>query len=329
MKKAISIILSLILCLSLASCGAQPSEEQSLNDNNSTPENDVSDSTENSDNENPGSSDEETANSFRFTRENFPRLDGSTSTVPFAQAVCSVLLGESREQVSDLVSFSRTTASYQALMSGEADLLLAAEPEAWVLEQLQNGDKWLMTPFAIDALVFIVQQDNPVDSLTIDQVRQIYSGEITNWSQVGGNDEPITAFQRNSEAGSQALIVKLVMGETPFMDPPADYIPSMEGMMTAVRDFDNGTGALGYTVYYYASDMKMAEGLKILSIDGVSPSDETIASGEYPLLNPYFVSIAKDAQEGSPTRVLYDWILSPEGQALVEHEGYTPVGDTE
>lgn len=329
MKKAISIILSLILCLSLASCGAQPSEEQSLNDNNSTPENDVSDSTENSDNENPGSSDEETANSFRFTRENFPRLDGSTSTVPFAQAVCSVLLGESREQVSDLVSFSRTTASYQALMSGEADLLLAAEPEAWVLEQLQNGDKWLMTPFAIDALVFIVQQDNPVDSLTIDQVRQIYSGEITNWSQVGGNDEPITAFQRNSEAGSQALIVKLVMGETPFMDPPADYIPSMEGMMTAVRDFDNGTGALGYTVYYYASDMKMAEGLKILSIDGVSPSDETIASGEYPLLNPYFVSIAKDTQEGSPTRVLYDWILSTEGQALVEHEGYTPVGDTE
>ncbi len=327
MNKIISIMLSLILCLSLAACGSQTPEKQNAGDN-APPESGVSGGIQGSEDENPNSSDEEDPNAFHFTRENFPRLDGSTSTVPFAQAVCSVLLGESRQQVSDLVSFSRTTASYQALMSGEADLLLAAEPEAWVLEQLQSGGKWLMTPFAIDALVFIVQQDNPVDSLTIEQIRQIYSGEITNWSQVGGSDEPITAFQRNSEAGSQALITKLVMGETPFMDPPADYIPSMEGMMTAVRDFDGGTGALGYTVYYYANDMKMAEGLKILSIEGVAPSGDTIASGDYPLLNPYFVSIEKDAQEDSPTRVLYDWILSPEGQALVEHEGYTPVGET-
>ena len=66
---------------------------------------------------------------FVFTRENMPRLNGSTSAVPLAEAVCSVLLGESREEVADLVQFSRTTASYEALMAGEDDLLLAGEPE--------------------------------------------------------------------------------------------------------------------------------------------------------------------------------------------------------
>lgn len=93
---------------------------------------------------------------FVFTRENMPRLNGSTSAVPLAEAVCSVLLGESREEVADLVQFSRTTASYEALMAGEADLLLAGEPEQAVMERLEAGDRWLLTPFATDALVFVV-----------------------------------------------------------------------------------------------------------------------------------------------------------------------------
>ena len=94
---------------------------------------------------------------FVFTRENMPRLNGSTSAVPLAEAVCSVLLGESREEVADLVQFSRTTASYEALMAGEADLLLAGEPEQAVMERLEAGDRWLLTPFATDALVFASQ----------------------------------------------------------------------------------------------------------------------------------------------------------------------------
>ena len=266
---------------------------------------------------------------FVFTRDNLPRLDGSTSTVPLAQSMCAVLLGEDPAEVADLVQFARTTQSYRNLMSGEADPVLAAEPAPEVLTQLEEG-KWLLTPFATDALVFVVNQDNPVDSLTADQVRQIYTGEITNWSQVGGSDTEIVPFQRNQGAGSQTLMEKLVMEGQEMMEAPQALVPdSMSGLMDGVREYDNSPAAIGYTVYYYANDMEMARGLKVLAIDGVTPSADTIRSGEYPFLNPYFVAIAQDEPADSPTRILYDWVLGADGQKLAAIEGYVPVTEAE
>ena len=161
------------------------------------------------------------AESFAFTRENFPRLDGSTATAPLAQAAAAVLLGESEDSVADLIDFSRTTQSYRELMAGNADLLIAAEPNSVVYDEMEAaGFEIEMQPLAMDALVFMVNADNPVDSLTADELRGIYSGEITNWSEVGGLDEPIAAFQRNAESGSQVLMEKLVMGDTPMTAPP-------------------------------------------------------------------------------------------------------------
>ena len=264
--------------------------------------------------------------SFVFTRENLPRLDGSTSTVPLAQAMCAVLLGEDPEQVSDLVDFSRTTQSYRNLMAGERDLVLAAEPEGEVLDQLKEEGHWLYTPFATDALVFVVNQDNPVDNLTTEQLQKIYTGEITNWKEVGGNDLEIVPFQRNQGAGSQTMFEKLVMEGLPPMEAPEAWIPdSMAGLMDAVREYDNTPAAIGFTVYYYANDKEMAQGLKVLSVDGVLPDAQSIRQGTYPFLNPYFVAIDQNTAADSPTRILYDWVLGPEGQKLAEREGYVPV----
>lgn len=266
---------------------------------------------------------------FVFTRENFPRLNGSTSTVPLGQAIASVLLGESREEVSDLIQFSKTTQSYRELMWGGAELLIAAEPaEVIWQEKEESGFEWEMEPFAVDGLVFIVNADNPVDNLTTEQVQKIYTGEITNWSEVGGDDLPIVPFQRNAEAGSQTAMLKLVMGDLPMMEAPADYVRGEMGdLIEAVAAFDGSANAIGYTVYYYANDMKMAEGLKILSIDGVEPCDETIRSGDYPFLNNYYVLTAAGLADDAPAKILYDWILSEEGQRLVAHEGYVSVLD--
>ena len=267
---------------------------------------------------------------FTFTRENMPRLDGSTSTAPLARAMCAVLLGEDLDAVADLVDFARTTQSYRNLMAGETDLLLAAEPSAEVLAELEAEGRWLLTPFATDALVFVVNADNPVDSLTIEQVQQIYTGEITNWSQVGGADLDIVPFQRNQDAGSQTMFEKLVMDGLPLMQAPSEWVSgSMSGILQAVRDYDNSAAAIGFTVYYYANDMQMAQGLKVLSIDGISPSAQAIRAGDYPFLNPYFVAIAKDTPADSPTRILYDWVLGPDGQRLAAMEGYVPVTKVE
>ncbi len=261
---------------------------------------------------------------FTFTRENLPRLDGSTSTAPLAEAVCSVLLGESREEVSDLVQFSKTTSAYYNLISGGADLLIVGEPNADVLAEKERAAfQWEQAPFATDAFVFVVNEDNPVNSITVDQARRIYTGEITNWKQLGGEDREILPFQRNREAGSQALMEKLVMGGTPMMEAPTGYIVATMGqLMEAVKSYDGSPGAIGYSVYYYAEEMKMAQGLKLLELEGVAPNPETIRSGAYPLLNPKYVVIPADAAEDAPNRILYDWLLGEEGQKLVHHEGY-------
>lgn len=268
---------------------------------------------------------------FEFTRENFPRLDGSTSMVPLGQAVASVLLGESREEVSDLVQFNRTTQSFRNLMNGDCDLLMVGEPNAAVYREMEEaGFEADMAAIASDALIFVVNADNPVDNLTTEQLRQIYTGEITNWSEVGGNDAPIMAFQRNEDAGSQALMRKLVMGDTPMAESPKEYVIGSMGMlMEAVKSYDNSANAIGYSVYYYANDMEMAQGLKILSIDGVAPSAETIRSGAYPHLNAYYCVIPTDTAQDSPSRILYEWLMTEEGQRLLALEGYVSVLDVE
>ena len=268
---------------------------------------------------------------FVFTRENMPRLNGSTSAVPLAEAVCSVLLGESREEVADLVQFSRTTASYEALMAGEADLLLAGEPEQAVMERLEAGDRWLLTPFATDALVFVVNADNPVNGLTTEQLQKIYTGGDHQLEPGGGartgTSSPSSATRRQ---GARPLMKKLVMDGLEMMEPPVDYTAgSMSSLLEGGAQYDNSPAAIGYTVYYYAHDMEMAQGLKLLSIDGTAPSPDTIRSGEYPFLNPYYAVMDKDEAEDSPARILYDWLLGEEGQSLVAQEGYVSILEQE
>lgn len=264
---------------------------------------------------------------FTFTRENFPKLDGSTSTAPLAEAVCSVLLGESREDVADLVQFSKTTNAYRNLLDGNADLLIVGEPNETILtEKKEAGFQWEQMPFATDAFVFVVNEDNPVDSITVDQARKIYTGEITNWKELGGEDREIIPFQRNAEAGSQSIMEKLVMQGTPMMEAPTGYIVGTMGqLMEAVKGYDGSPGAIGYSVYYYAEEMKMAQGLKLLALEGVEPTPETIRGEEYPLLNPKYVVIPAGAADDAPNRVLYNWLLSEEGQRLVDHEGYVSI----
>ena len=268
---------------------------------------------------------------FSFTRETMPRLDGSTSTAPLALAVCAALLGEPEEDVGNLVQFNKTTNSYLNLLHGEADLLIVAEANEDVLGEKESlGFEWDKTPFATDAFVFVVNENNPVDSITIQQARDIYTGRITNWKELGGEDREIIPLQRNSSAGSQALMEKLVMQGEEMMEAPTDYIvATMGGLIEAVKSYDNSPGAIGYSVYYYAEEMKMAQGLKLLKVEGVEPNPETIRSGEYTLVNPYYVVIPADAAPDASNRQLYNWLLSEVGQRLAAEKGYVSIMDFE
>lgn len=317
MKRRAALALTLLLLFCFSACGGKGPEPAAT----AAPAPQIA--------ETPAPQATEAPRQFVFTRGNFPRLNGSTAMVPLGQAIASVLLGETREEVADLIDFSRTTQSYRQLMNGMADLLISgAPPEAIYQEKEERGFQWELSLFAVDGLVFLVNADNPVDSLTVEQLRGIYSGKITNWREVGGNDVEIVPFQRNEEAGSQTAMKKLVMGDVPLMEAPKEYVSGAMGdLVEVVASYNDSAAAIGYTVYYYAHDMKMAEGLKLLAVEGVEPSAETIRSREYPFINDSYVVIAAGLPDDSPAKVLYDWILSEEGQRLVAHEGYVSILD--
>ncbi len=264
---------------------------------------------------------------FVFTEENYPRMGGSLANLPLGQAVTATVLGTTREDANSLITFAgSTTDNYKAIVDGGFDILLAYEPSEEAKQYMQDhGVELEMTPIGADALVFICSKENPVTSLTVDQIRAIYSGNLTDWADVGGNTGEIVAYQRNRDSGSQTLFDKLINLGDDLTDPPASLqIPTMLGLLEAIADYENSENSLGYTVYYYLTNMEKdkLDTAKILSVDGVEPSNETIGDGTYPLTNDFYVVIRKSAAPDSPERVLYNWICSEQGLQLVEKENY-------
>ncbi len=260
--------------------------------------------------------------------EDFPVIDGSLACVPMIEELMMRFTGCSEMQAEERLneSFSNTNPCYLNLAAGERDICLAYEPAQETVAKLEEYDPLEMTPVGKDALVFIVNEKNPVEELTREQLTDIYTGKIRNWKDVGGPDVPIQAFTRPETSGSQTLMRALLIGDADMTDEKYYFMKQdMEGMVEAIKeDYDNTQMAIGFSVYYYVDAMMGTGGLKFLKVDGVEPSNETIASGEYPLVNDFYVVVRGDA---SPEALeIRDWLLSDEGQAFVRECGYVPAG---
>jgi len=308
-KRLLFLLMSCALILGLAACGASGAASASP----SEPTASVSPT--------PTVSESPSPEAFAFTQENMPRIDGSTATIPLISAVRSVLLGIERE---DDVTVSGTDNAYVNLIDGKTDVLLVYSPSPDTLDYADGqGVKLEMAPIGKDALVFLVNSKNPVQSLTDEQIVGIYSGKITNWKDVGGKDAEIRAYQRQLLSGSQTMMNKLVMKGTPMAEAPAGYvIGEMGGLVDAVATFDGAEYSIGYNVYYYVSRMKLDDNIRLLSVGEVAPSTDSISSGDYPYVSDFYAVIRSDAPEGSPQRILFNWIQTADGQALVRSEGY-------
>lgn len=265
-----------------------------------------------------------------YTLENFPIIDGSLANVPLVDLLTQRMLGVDADTAAALTAanFSNTNPSYLALCEGRVQLVLAYEPSADTVETMQeSGAKLEQAEIGRDALVFLTGKDNPVDSLTVEQLVGIYSGEITNWSEVGGKDEPIIPYQRREDSGSQTLMRKLVMGDVEMMVPPTEQvIEEMGELIDKVAEFGGETNALGFSVYYYVANMYDNENIKMIAVEGVTPSNETIESGAYSLVNPFYATIRQDAAADSPEREIFQWLQTEEGTALIREAGYVPAG---
>ncbi|MDF2544275.1 MAG: ABC-type phosphate transport system periplasmic component-like protein [Herbinix sp.] len=212
-------------------------------------------------------------------------------------------------------------------MNKEVDLLIVYEPSEEVVKYMEdNNKKLLLKPIGRDALVFMANTSNPVESLTKEQLVQIYTGALTNWSQVGGEDREILAFQRPENSGSQTLMQKLVMGKQSMVKGPNIlYFSTMEGILEAMADYSNEGNTLGYSVFYYAQNMYQLPELKFMKVDGVEPSLETIYDKSYPYVNDFYAVIREDEPVNSNAHKIYDWLTGEEGQSLVKDLGYVPV----
>ncbi|MCL2107198.1 MAG: substrate-binding domain-containing protein [Oscillospiraceae bacterium] len=192
---------------------------------------------------------------------------------------------------------------------------------------VNNGVELVERPVCWDAFVFITHKNNPVESLSLEQLRGIFSGEITNWSQVGGRDEAIRAYQREAGSGSQTGMEDMVMRGVPMADPiKVKIVFGMGSLVEEVAEYENGTASIGYTYRYYIDKLYKNNAIKMIGIEGVAPTDENIRSKSYPLSVNYY-GIIRAGDEEKPGGRFLDWICSDEGQASVKQAGYIPMKD--
>ena len=245
-----------------------------------------------------------------------PVIDGAAALLPvyagFVESIYpeeSVIFNGEDYDAASAMHYTNTRGAHKDIVDGNADIIICAQPSD---EQLayaeQNGVELEMVQLGSDAFVFIVNANNPVSDITIDQIRGIYSGEITNWSELGGDFSPIAAMRRNKNSGSETALEKL-MGDTPIKP---DY--------TALFG-----SPIGFSFRYYVTGMLAEGGVKILTINGIEPTPGTIADGSYPVSGGLYAIYRKGETNENVYKAI-DFMLSPEGQKIVQESGYIPLG---
>jgi len=257
--------------------------------------------------------------------DNLPILDGATALYPIYSAFAQAVYPEKEyDQFNSEVMSNRTGEAYNNLINGRVDIVFANAPSDHQLTMAKRlGKELKLTPIGKEAFVFFVNEKNPVKNLTVDELKGIYSGEIKNWREVGGKRKSIRAFQRPEDSGSQTAL-QLFMDDVPIMDPPVEDIASLMGtVIDQVSDYKNYNNAIGYTFRYYSTEMTENNAIRLLSVNGVEPTKETVRSGEYPITNELF---AVTAGSNNPhIKEFIDWILSEQGQEIIDKTGYIPI----
>lgn len=281
----------------------------------------------------------EEQSTLRFHREDLLRLDGATALYPvyagFVQAVYpqgEYPLYDNTSEGYGSVTCSGTVNAYERLITGRTDLIFAAAPSQEQLEMARRAAKELhLTPIGREAFVFFVNSRNPVEGLTVEQIQGIYTGQITNWNQVGGKNQPIRPFQRLENSGSQSALLRLMDG-LPLIEPEKeDRVGGMGGIIQQVASYRNYKNSIGFSFRFYASEMAANNQIRLLALDGVSPTKESIRDGSYPISDSFFAITAApigapDPRESNPNlNAFLDWILSEQGQQIVEDSGYVSI----
>ena len=290
---------------------------------------------------------EEVVDVSHFSIENYPKVDGSTSTHPLQVIIaCEILSVEydwfdswdgtmrvwpsdedpSKQNIVEYIrqiQHSGTHGSYVNLITDSVDIIIAArEPSQ---DELYLSDSLGVTlntkAIALDAFVFILNIENPVNNLTIDQIIGIYTGNITNWQDVGGINAAINPYQRNKNSGSQELMEALVMQGIPMVDAPQMIL---FGMMGPINRLTSDPYGIGYTVYFFNQFMAPRERIKVCAVNEIKPDPLSISSGTYIYTTKVYTAIRSNLSSDSTAFTFWRWIQTQAGQKIVGLSGYVP-----
>lgn len=242
-------------------------------------------------------------------------LTGSTTVLPVAQRAAEEFM-KAHPKVNISVRGGGSGVGIAALIDGTTDIANASRPmKSKELKSARSkGINPVETVIARDGIAIIVHPSNPLERISLQGLKALYTGEISRWSDVGGKPKPIVTVSRDVASGTFETFKKLVLkgGKT---RGDALMLASNNAVATTIAQTP---GSIGYVGLGYLSPE-----VKALQVDGVSPSPQTVSSGEYKLARPLFMYT-----NGKPkglAKELIDFILSPEGEKIVSDVGYVPV----
>lgn len=214
-----------------------------------------------------------------------------------------------------------------ALINGTVDIANASRSikEEEIEEARSNGVEPFEIIIARDAIAVIVNPENPVSELTLQQISDIYSGKISNWKEVGGEDRPIVRLSRETNSGTHVYFLETVLRlgskeDKTLFSTDTLLLPSSEGIIVEVRQNPNAIGYDG--LGYVPDDLKMIAIAKEPGAPSVLPSIATVNDKSYPIARDLYMYT--DGEPGGIVKEYLDWILSSEAQEIVVELGFVP-----
>jgi phosphate transport system substrate-binding protein len=244
-------------------------------------------------------------------------IDGSTTVGPIAKAFAEYYMA-ANPSVNITVSESGSGNGAKSMVNGTCDVAAMSRPmkETEFKAAADKGIQPVAHVVALDGLPILVHPSNPVQALTVEQVRNIFLGKITNWKEVGGPDKEIVTISRDTNSGTYETFEGLVMNKQKIHEN-CEYV----GSNGAIRQRVQSTpAAIGYAGLGFVDKT-----VKALKVNGIYPSAETVQTGEYPIARPLFMYTNTYPKLGSP---LYQFVtihLTEDGQEMVEEIGFVPV----
>ena len=274
--------------------------------------------------------------------ENYPRVDGSTSTNPLNHIIAAKLLGLKYKWEFGIVNFesypeslisklyaSQTHGAIINLIDNQTDLIIVARTMSADEKQYADdaGVSLVETPIALDALDFIINAQNHVNSLSVEQIQNIYLGNITNWNEVGGANKAIIPFIRNENSGSQEMMNEIVMSNTNMPDWEVSYTDELTlwSMFMVYSELVGNKNGICFTPHYYKEYMVPEKShIRTLAVNGIAPNKKSIKNKTYPFVANVYVSIRSDTDTNSMTYKQYEWLQSESGKNVIAESGYVP-----